>query len=134
LPLLLLNINILTLHQLVISDDISYPFQFDRIFGPDSTQEGVFDDSATPLVNDVLAGYNATIFAYGQTGTGKTYTMEGDIVDEVKKGIIPRSVQKLFEGVQEADENIEFTFMVSYIEIYMEKIRDLLDRNHLKVC
>jgi len=94
----------------------------------------VFEDSATPLVNDVLAGYNATIFAYGQTGTGKTYTMEGDIVDEVKKGIIPRSVQKLFEGVQEADENIEFTFMVSYIEIYMEKIRDLLDRNHLKVC
>ena len=80
-----------------------------------------------------IGGYNATIFAYGQTGTGKTYTMEGDIQDEVKKGIIPRSVEKLFDGVAEADENIEFTFKVNYIEIYMEKIRDLLDPNHLKV-
>ena len=48
-------------------------------------------------------------------------------------GIIPRSVEKLFDGVAEADENIEFTFKVNYIEIYMEKIRDLLDPNHLKV-
>ena len=52
----------------MISEDISYPFQFDRIFGPDSTQSSVFEETATPLVNDVLAGYNATIFAYGQTG------------------------------------------------------------------
>ena len=59
--------------------------------------------------------------------------MEGDIEDQVKKGIIPRSVEKLFDGVAEADENIEFTFKVNYIEIYMEKIRDLLDPNHLKV-
>ena len=48
-------------------------------------------------------------------------------------GIIPRSVEKLFDGVAEADEDIEFTFKVNYIEIYMEKIRDLLDPNHLKV-
>lgn len=58
--------------------------------------------------------------------------MEGDIHDTQLKGIIPRSVEALFDGVLEADENIEFTFKVSYVEIYMEKIRDLLDDNRLK--
>ena len=63
---------------------------------------------------------------------GKTHTMEGDIHSDSGKGIIPRSVEALFNGVLEADENIEFTFKVSYVEIYMEKIRDLLDENRLK--
>lgn len=58
--------------------------------------------------------------------------MEGDITSETGKGIIPRSVEALFEGVSEADENIEFTFKVSYVEIYLEKIRDLLDVNRVK--
>ena len=58
--------------------------------------------------------------------------MEGDIHSNTGKGIIPRSVEALFNGVLEADENIEFTFKVSYVEIYMEKIRDLLDENRLK--
>lgn len=113
-------------------DDGSHSFSFDRVFGPDSEQLEVFEYTAVPLISDVLQGYNATIFAYGQTGTGKTHTMEGDIRDSTKKGIIPRSVEALFEGVLEADENIEFTFKVSYVEIYMEKIRDLLDENRLK--
>jgi kinesin family protein 5 len=59
--------------------------------------------------------------------------MEGDINNEAKKGIIPRSVDSLFDGVTEADENIEFTFKVSYVEIYLEKIRDLLDENRIKI-
>ena len=53
--------------------------------------------------------------------------MEGDINSEEKKGIIPRAAEALFDGVTAADENIEFTFKVSYVEIYLEKIRDLLD-------
>ena len=65
-------------------------------------------------------------------GTGKTFTMEGDITNEKMKGIISRSVEALFDGVAEADEDIEFTFKVSYVEIYMEKIRDLLDDTRLK--
>lgn len=66
------------------------------------------------------------------TGTGKTFTMEGNIHDKKMKGIIPRSVEALFDGISEADENIEFTFKVSYVEIYMEKIRDLLDDTRTK--
>eukprot|EP01032_Pedospumella_encystans_P014533 gene14533-16682_t len=108
-------------------------FNFDAIFGMDSTQEFVFANIAGPLITDVLSGYNATILAYGQSGTGKTHTMEGDLKSHENKGIIPRAVDALFEGVTEADENMEFTFKVSYVEIYLEKIRDLLDENRLKV-
>jgi len=113
-------------------DDQPQTFQFDRMFAPDSTQEDVFRDSVFPLINDVLNGYNATVFAYGQTGTGKTHTMEGNVNEAGQEGIIPRSVAALFAGVAEADESVEFTFKVSYVEIYMEKIRDLLDPNRLK--
>lgn len=59
--------------------------------------------------------------------------MEGEIADQELKGIIPRCVEALFNAILEADENIEFTFKVSYVEIYMEKIRDLLDNSHTKV-
>lgn len=58
--------------------------------------------------------------------------MEGDITSENGKGIIPRAVEALFQGVVESDENIEFTFRVSYVEIYLEKIRDLLDEHRTK--
>ena len=58
--------------------------------------------------------------------------MEGDISNDEHKGIIPRTVEALFDGVSEADENIEFMFKVSYVEIYLEKIRDLLDPHRVK--
>ncbi len=71
----------------------------------------------------VLSSDNALYFIDGQTSSGKTFTMEGpDIHDETYKGIIPRTVEALFNGVSQADENIEFTFKVSYIEIYCEKV------------
>jgi kinesin family protein 5 len=102
----------------VTTEDGLYNFTFDQIFGPDSTQVAIFEYTAIPLIADVLNGYNSTIFAYGQTSSGKTFTMEGpDIHDEQYKGIIPRTVEALFAGVSEADENIEFTFKVSYSDI-----------------
>lgn len=58
--------------------------------------------------------------------------MEGDIHSDELKGIIPRAVEALFDGVSQADENMEFTFLVSYVEIYLEKIRDLLDESRTK--
>jgi len=111
-------------------DDTISVFSLDRMFAPDTTtQDLVFQDSAAPLVSDVLTGYNATIFAYGQTGTGKTHTMMGTSADP---GIIPRVAAALFDGVGNSDENIDFTIAVSYVEIYMEKIRCLLDPAQLK--
>ena len=89
-----------------------------------------------PVIEQVLEGFNGTIFAYGQTGSGKTHTMLGpDIDDEEEKGIIPRIVGGIFDRIQNAAEEIEFTVKVSMIEIYNEKIRDLLDpkKNNLKI-
>lgn len=78
-------------------------------------------------VADVLNGYNGTIFAYGQTSSGKTHTMEGVIGDPTLQGIIPRIIQDIFNHIYNMDENLEFHIKVSYFEIYMDKIRDLLD-------
>ena len=102
-------------------------FTFDRVFPVDAAQHDVFDYSIRSTVDDVLAGYNGTVFAYGQTGSGKTYTMMGaDIADEAGKGIIPRIVEQIFASILRSDGSIEFTVKVSYMEIYMEKIKDLL--------
>ncbi|UYV62320.1 KIF5B, partial [Cordylochernes scorpioides] len=76
---------------------------------------------------DVLMGYNGTIFAYGQTSSGKTHTMEGVLGDHIQQGIIPRIVNDIFNHIYSMDENIEFHIKVSYFEIYLDKIRDLLD-------
>lgn len=105
-----------------------HDFTFDRIFGPDSFQADVFEEIGAPIVKGVLNGFNGTIFAYGQTGSGKTWTMEGpDHHDKDMKGMIPRMFERLFELIEEADEEVEFTVKVSFLEIYMEKIMDLLD-------
>lgn len=103
-------------------------FTFDRVFPTNTAQHEVFDYSIRSTVDDVLAGYNGTVFAYGQTGSGKTYTMmgAGDLADENTKGIIPRIVEQIFSSIMRSDSQIEFTVKVSYMEIYMEKIRDLL--------
>ncbi|GAB7366791.1 hypothetical protein MBLNU230_g0742t1 [Neophaeotheca triangularis] len=109
------------------SKESSGSFTFDRVFPTNTAQHDVFDYSIRSTVDDVLAGYNGTVFAYGQTGSGKTYTMMGaDIADRENKGIIPRIVEQIFDSIMQTDQTIEFTVKVSYMEIYMEKIRDLL--------
>uniref|UniRef100_A0A3P8Y5N7 Kinesin-like protein n=1 Tax=Esox lucius TaxID=8010 RepID=A0A3P8Y5N7_ESOLU len=105
----------------------SKPFQFDRVFQPNTTQEQVYNACAQKIVKDVLEGYNGTIFAYGQTSSGKTHTMEGNLHDPDGMGIIPRIVQDIFNYIYSMDENLEFHIKVSYFEIYLDKIRDLLD-------
>ncbi|XP_036965103.1 kinesin heavy chain-like isoform X2 [Acanthopagrus latus] len=77
--------------------------------------------------SDVLGGYNGTIFAYGQTSSGKTHTMEGNLHDPQLMGIIPRISRDIFDHIYSMDENLEFHIKVSYFEIYLDKIRDLLD-------
>ncbi|KAB2110820.1 Kinesin heavy chain [Alternaria gaisen] len=109
------------------SKEASGAFTFDRVFDMNSKQADVFDYSIRPTVDDILNGYNGTVFAYGQTGAGKSYTMMGsDMDDEVGKGVIPRIIQQIFASILASPSNIEYTVRVSYMEIYMERIRDLL--------
>ncbi|KAI9833756.1 MAG: Kinesin heavy chain [Sarea resinae] len=109
------------------SKEASGSFTFDRVFDMTSRQSDVFDFSIRPTVDDILNGYNGTVFAYGQTGAGKSYTMMGsDIDSEDSKGIIPRIVEQIFASILASPGNIEYTVRVSYMEIYMERIRDLL--------
>uniref|UniRef100_A0A671K2A8 Kinesin-like protein n=1 Tax=Sinocyclocheilus anshuiensis TaxID=1608454 RepID=A0A671K2A8_9TELE len=103
------------------------PYIFDRVFPPNTTQEQVYDTCAKQIVKDVLGGYNGTVFAYGQTSSGKTHTMEGQLHNSQLKGIIPRIAQDIFDHIYSMDENLEFHIKVSYFEIYLDKIRDLLD-------
>ncbi|RLV76452.1 hypothetical protein DV515_00016960 [Chloebia gouldiae] len=103
------------------------PYVFDRVFPPNTTQEQVYHACAMQIVKDVLAGYNGTIFAYGQTSSGKTHTMEGKLHDPQQMGIIPRIARDIFNHIYSMDENLEFHIKVSYFEIYLDKIRDLLD-------
>ncbi|KAM6893917.1 kinesin heavy chain-like isoform 2-T2 [Xenentodon cancila] len=103
------------------------PYMFDRVLPPNTTQEHVYDQCAKQIVKDVLAGYNGTIFAYGQTSSGKTHTMEGKLHDPQLMGIIPRISHDIFDHIYSMDENLEFHIKVSYFEIYLDKIRDLLD-------
>ncbi|OAD62245.1 Kinesin heavy chain [Eufriesea mexicana] len=108
-------------------------YLFDKVFKPNATQDKVYNEAARSIVTDVLAGYNGTIFAYGQTSSGKTHTMEGVIGDPNNQGIIPRIVNDIFNHIYGMEENLEFHIKVSYFEIYMDKIRDLLDMSKVNL-
>ncbi|XP_033105964.1 kinesin-II 85 kDa subunit-like [Anneissia japonica] len=104
-------------------------FTFDTVFAPASKQVDVYNQTARRIVNAVLEGYNGTIFAYGQTGTGKTFTMEGVRSQPELRGIIPNSFAHIFGHIAKAEEKTRFLVRVSYLEIYNEEIRDLLSKN-----
>ncbi|KAK6641184.1 hypothetical protein RUM44_012893 [Polyplax serrata] len=110
-------------------------FTFDRVFGPHSKQVEVYKAVVSPLIAEVLQGYNCTVFAYGQTGTGKTFTMVGEKSenssgsweDDPSCGVIPRTLSHLFDELKvRADE---FTVRVSFLELYNEELCDLLAPN-----
>ena len=108
----------------------AYRFSFDSCFDGNATQEQVYNRCAKPMVEDLVRGYNCTLFAYGQTGSGKTYTMMGDLEHDSKKGILPRLAEDLFIHVGGSGDRQEFCLKLSFIEIYMERIRDLLADDH----
>ncbi|KAG0019215.1 kinesin-like nuclear fusion protein [Podila clonocystis] len=105
----------------------SYPFTFDRVFQPNSTQQDVFDE-ISQLVQSALDGYNVCIFAYGQTGSGKTHTMEGPLnATQESMGMIPRSVLQIYENAKQLEsKGWKYTMEGQYVEIYNESINDLL--------
>ncbi|KAH7511228.1 hypothetical protein FEM48_Zijuj02G0085600 [Ziziphus jujuba var. spinosa] len=115
--------------QNIANKQIDRTFAFDRVFGPSSQQKELYEQAVSPIVNEVLEGYNCTIFAYGQTGTGKTYTMEGGSRKKNGEfpsdaGVIPRAVKQIFD-ILEA-QNAEYSLKVTFLELYNEEITDLL--------
>lgn len=111
------------------SGDQPKVFTFDRVFGPESKQTDVYNDTARSIVESVLEGYNGTVFAYGQTGTGKTFTMEGIRTEPNLRGIIPNSFAHIFGYISKLDGETRFLVRVSYLEIYNESVRDLLGKD-----
>lgn len=103
-------------------------FTFDAIYDWNSKQRDLYDESFRDLVQAVLDGFNGTIFAYGQTGTGKTYTMQGVKNDPELKGVIPNSFDHIFSHIART-QNQQFLVRASFLEIYMEEIRDLLAKD-----
>ncbi|TYG67817.1 hypothetical protein ES288_D05G105900v1 [Gossypium darwinii] len=115
--------------QNIANKQIDRTFLFDKVFGPSSQQKELFELAVSPIVNEVLEGYNCTIFAYGQTGTGKTYTMEGGARKKNGEfpsdaGVIPRAVKQIFD-ILEA-QSAEYSMKVTFLELYNEEITDLL--------
>ena len=102
-------------------------FTFDQVFPSTSLQHQIFDYAAKPLLNEVFEGINCTLFCYGQTSSGKTFTMEGISNDVSLKGIIPRAMLFIFDKIKTMSREIEFSIKCSYYQIYNEKIQDLLD-------
>ncbi|KAL9345845.1 hypothetical protein Peur_060698 [Populus x canadensis] len=97
-------------------------FKFDAVFGPQANQADVFEDTA-PFASSVLDGYNVCIFAYGQTGTGKTFTMEGT---EEDRGVNFRTLEQVFHMIKEREKLFRYDVSVSVLEVYNEQIKDLL--------
>ena len=105
-------------------------FFFDHVFGKNTSQQEIYTKTTKSLLDGIIEGFNATVFAYGATGSGKTYTMLGS---QTEIGIMPRSVSDLFKILQNYKSK-EFKIQISYIEIYNEEIRDLLgNREELKL-
>ncbi|KAF6129288.1 centromere protein E [Phyllostomus discolor] len=102
--------------------DGSKSFNFDRVFHSNETTKNVYEEIAVPIIDSAIQGYNGTIFAYGQTASGKTYTMMGS---EDYLGVIPRAIHDIFQKIEKFPDR-EFLLRVSYMEIYNETITDLL--------
>ena len=118
----------------VISDkNQSKTFPFDYVYPMETTQREVYDQVAFPIVDSIFQGYNGTVFAYGQTGCGKTFTMMGIVTDPNLKGIIPNAFSHIFGFIKTEGESKKFFLRCSFVEIYNEEVRDLLGKNNRKL-
>ena len=102
-------------------------YTLDRVYGPASTTGELYETSVKPVVLSAMEGYHASIFAYGQTSTGKTFTMTGK---QGSPGIVPLAVKDCFDYVKLLDESREYLIRVSYLEIYNEQLIDLLNESN----
>ncbi|CAK9100331.1 unnamed protein product [Durusdinium trenchii] len=110
-------------------------FTFDAVFDANMSQQQIFDDTAADILDSVMDGFNGTIFAYGQTGAGKSHTMTGptDGPPELQ-GLLPRSFNHIFNNIDTTSQDTKYLVRGSYLEIYNEEIRDLLAKNPKQRC
>ncbi|XP_050384584.1 kinesin-like protein KIN-5B [Argentina anserina] len=118
-----------TVVQSLNNKPVDKVFTFDKVFGPKAQQKSIYEQAISPIVNEVLDGFNCTVFAYGQTGTGKTYTMEGGMRNKngnlpAEAGVIPRAVRQIFDTLEA--QNADYSLRVTFLELYNEEITDLL--------
>lgn len=113
------------------ANEVPKQFTFDAVYDWNSKQRDLYDETFADLVESVLNGYNGTIFAYGQTGTGKTFTMEGVRSDPELRGIIPNSFDHMFTHISRTHDQ-QYLVRASYLEIYQEEVKDLLSKDHKK--
>ncbi|KAJ9473587.1 hypothetical protein DIPPA_22195 [Diplonema papillatum] len=118
------------LHKQIIKVGEEKTYTFDGTFNPDGTQEEIFQIVARPSVEHIIKGYNAAIMAYGQTGTGKSFTMSN--FKPGQEGIIPRSAGHLFELI-ESTPTKTFSLSANFVQIYRDKLTDLMDEKQPKV-
>ena len=116
-------------------EDPPKQFTFDGVYDHTSTQKEIFEGCALPIVRAAIEGYNGTIFCYGQTGTGKTHTMEGKDEPENERGLIPNTFETVFGDIDALESaNKNFLVRASFLEIYNEEVRDLLGKDQTRRC
>ena len=116
-------------------EDPPKQFTFDEVYDHTSTQKEIFEGCALPIVRAAIEGYNGTIFCYGQTGTGKTHTMEGKDEPENERGLIPNTFETVFGDIDALESaNKNFLVRASFLEIYNEEVRDLLGKDQTRRC
>ncbi|CAG8686928.1 2076_t:CDS:2, partial [Scutellospora calospora] len=125
-----LSISPNTSNQVIVSGEKKQFFTFDHVFSPETSQNEIYNKAVLKLIDKFIEGYNVTILAYGQTSSGKTYTMGTSDSTEIsaeQKGIIPRAMKTLFDIINSLQyKSRKFQFKVSFIEIYNEDLIDLL--------
>lgn len=122
------------LHQVAITNPEALneepkSFTFNRSYDENTQQRLFYEDCCFSLVESVLQGFNATVFAYGQTGCGKSFTMQGPDNSHNMRGVIPNSFNHIFEAIK-GTTDVQYLIRCSYLEIYNEEIRDLLVHDH----
>ncbi|XP_008192545.1 kinesin-like protein KIF11-A [Tribolium castaneum] len=125
----------MTNNEIIIKSGLNEKrYGFDRVFGEETSQKEIYNSVVAPLINCIISGYNCTVFAYGQTGTGKTYTMIGNQAinpEDSTIGLIPRAAAHLLEELEQINSKIEYTVRISFIEIYNEEVHDLLNSSSI---
>eukprot|EP00698_Gefionella_okellyi_P001289 TRINITY_DN1121_c0_g1_i2.p1 TRINITY_DN1121_c0_g1~~TRINITY_DN1121_c0_g1_i2.p1 ORF type:complete len:366 (-),score=52.91 TRINITY_DN1121_c0_g1_i2:1060-2157(-) len=120
-----------TAGTIAVGDSPDKCYHFDHVLPPTSSQAHAFTATAAPLVEAILSGVNGAIIAYGQTGAGKTYTLCE--LAPGRAGIIPRALRMLFDRIENAEERFEYSVKLTYLQIYMDTIQDLLQPERVKL-